>query len=98
METCAIAVLGGDKRMDFAARELTKLGYDVREWGRSEMDSVTAFSKSALQRFLDVDAIMLPMPTSFDGTHLWTPLRKDGEELRMETLFHIAPDKLWQVI
>ncbi len=97
MQKCVIAVLGGDKRMDFAARELVKLGFDVREWGRSVGDDATVFSKNAHKWFSDVDALMLPLPTSLDGTHLCTPLLKGEEGLRMETLFCAAPDKVWLV-
>ena len=92
-----IAVLGGDKRMDFAARELARLGYDVREWGRGNGDDAAAFSKIAKEWFLDVDVLMLPLPTSLDGTHLPTPLCGGEEKLRMETLFGAAHTKLWLV-
>lgn len=97
MEKTVIAVLGGDKRMDFAARELVRLGYDVREWGRCESDDAAKFSKIAKEWLSDVDALMLPLPTSFDGTHLCAPLCQGEEKLRMETLFLAAPEKLWFV-
>ena len=92
-----IAVLGGDKRMNFAARELIRLGYDVRQWGRSADDDAKAFSKIAKEWFSDVDVLMLPLPTSIDGTHLSTPLCQSAEKLRMETLFCVASQKLWLV-
>jgi dipicolinate synthase subunit A len=97
MGKSVIAVLGGDKRMDFAARELISLGYDVREWGRREEDDVSAFAKRAREWFSDVDTLMLPLPVSLDGTHLSTPLLKSREGLRMDLLFHSAPEKLWLV-
>ncbi len=83
--------------MDFAARELVRRGYEVREWGRCEGDDATAFAKTARAWLSDVDALMLPLPTSLDGTHLSTPLLKEGEKLRMETLFCAAPNKVWLV-
>ena len=83
--------------MDFAARELARLGYDVREWGRGNGDDAAAFSKIAKEWFLDVDVLMLPLPTSLDGVHLSLPLCQSEEKLRMETLFSAAPDKLWLV-
>lgn len=92
-----IAVLGGDKRMNFAARELIRLGYDVRQWGRSEGDDAAGFSKIAKEWLSDVDVLMLPLPTSIDGTHLSTPLCQGVEKLRMETLFEAAPQKTWLV-
>lgn len=97
MQQSVIAVLGGDQRMNFASRELMQLGYDVREWGRCEGNKAAKFAKDAHEWLADVDVLMLPLPTSLDGTHLSTPLLKDGEGLRMETLFHAAPDKLWLV-
>lgn len=97
MSTFEIAVLGGDKRMDFAARELVRLGYSVRQWGRSEDDNASVFSKNAREWLADADALMLPLPSSLDGTHLWTPLYKADEGLRMETLFCAAPEKVWLV-
>lgn len=97
MTKTVIAVLGGDKRMDFAARELVRLGYDVCEWGRSEGDDASAFAKIAKEWLADVDALMLPLPTSLDGIHLSLPLCQGEEKLRMETLFSAAPDKLWLV-
>ncbi len=97
MKTCVIAVLGGDKRMDFAARELVRLGYDVREWGRHKGDDAAVFSKIAREWLSGVDALMLPLPTSLDGTHLWMPLCNSDDGLRMETLFCVAPTKLWLV-
>ncbi|MBQ4273976.1 MAG: hypothetical protein IJB94_03260 [Clostridia bacterium] len=65
-----VAVLGGDKRMDFAARELTRLGYDVREWGRREGDSAAGFARVADEWLSAVDVLMLPLPTSTDGAYL----------------------------
>ena len=97
MGKSVIAVLGGDKRMDFAARELISLGYDVREWGRREEDDVSAFAKRAGEWLSDVDTLMLPLPVSLDGTHLSTPLLKSREGLRMDLLFHSASEKLWLV-
>ena len=92
-----IAVLGGDKRMNFAARELIRLGYDVRQWGRSAGDDAAGFSQIAKEWLSDVDVLMLPLPTSLDGTHLSTPLCQGVEKLRMETLFEAAPQKTWLV-
>ena len=97
MEQTVIAVLGGDKRMDFAARKLAHMGYDVREWGRGEGNDAAAFSKIAKEWLSDVDVLMLPLPTSLDGTHLSTPLCQSKEKLRMETLFAAARNKLWLV-
>ena len=97
MEKTVIAVLGGDKRMDVAARELARLGHEVREWGRCENDNAAAFSKLAKEWLVDVDVVMLPLPTSLDGTHLATPLCQGEEKLRLETLFLNASQKLWLV-
>ena len=97
MKQYTIAVLGGDQRMDFAARELARRGLTVREWGRRKSDDAAAFAKDAPKWFLDVDALMLPLPTSIDGTHLSTPLLDSSEGLRMETLFCAAPNKRWFV-
>ena len=97
MKRRVIAVLGGDIRMNFAARKLVELGYDVREWGRNRDDDAIVFSKQAEEWFSDVDALMFPLPTSFDGTHMWTPLREIGDDLRMETFFRSAANKLWLV-
>ena len=97
MQECVVAVLGGDNRMNFAARELLHYGYKVREWGRCEDDDPVAFAKTAREWLSDVDVLMLPLPTSLDGTHLSTPLLKECEKLRMETLFCAAPNKLWLV-
>ena len=97
MEKTVIAVLGGDKRMDFAARELARLGYCVQEWGRGVGDNGIAFSAIAEDWLANVDVLMLPLPTSFDGTHLYTPLCKAGEKLRMDTLMSVASKKLWFV-
>ena len=97
MQKCVIAVLGGDERMNFAARKLAQLGYSVREWGRREGENAASFAKSAREWFSDVDVLMLPLPTSLDGTHLATPLLKESEGLRMEILFGAAPDKVWLV-
>lgn len=97
MKKCVVAVLGGDKRMDFAARELVRAGYDVREWGRNQKDDAASFSKTARQWFSQVDALMLPLPTSLDGIHLSTPMLSLENTLRMDTLFSVASDKVWLV-
>lgn len=97
MKRTVIAVLGGDRRMDFAACELARLGFDVRQWGRRQEDDAVAFSQCAREWFADVDVLMLPLPTSVDGTHLHTPLCGSEEGLRMETLVSIAPHALWLV-
>ena len=97
MKQTVIAVLGGDMRMDFAARELAHLGYEVREWGRRQADDVAVFSQTAREWLADVDVLMLPLPTSVDATHLSLPLCGGKEELRMETLMSAAPHALWLV-
>ena len=97
MKKCVVAVLGGDKRMDFAARELVRAGYDVREWGRNQKDDAASFSKIARQWFAQVDALMLPLPTSLDGIHLSTPMLSLENTLRMDTFFSVARDKVWLV-
>ena len=97
MKRRVIAVLGGDIRMNFAARKLVELGHDVREWGRNRDDDAIVFSKQANEWFSDVDVLMFPLPTSFDGTHIWTPLHESGDDLRMETFFRSAANKLWLV-
>ena len=97
MKKYIIAVLGGDKRMDFAARELARVGYEVREWGRNKEDDAMAFSKTAREWFSQVDALMLPLPTSLDGVHLSTPMLSFGNDLRIDTLIEAASDKVWLV-
>ena len=97
MEKTVIALLGGDERMHFAAKKLLAYGYDVREWGGRKEDSVDDFCQNAKDLFGDVDVIMLPLPTSRDGTHLWTPRLNECEKLRMETLFSQFCQKLWLV-
>lgn len=97
MRTCTVAVLGGDKRMDFAACELVRIGYDVRTWGRKPGDDVAAFYKTAQNWLSSARVIMLPLPSSLDGVHLWMPLCNSQEGLRMDTLFRTAPDKVWLV-
>lgn len=97
MQKCVVAVLGGDQRMDFAARELMRRGYDVREWGRCKEDDAISFAKIAREWLADVDVLMLPLPTTLDGTHLSTPLIKESQGLRMETLFCAAANKVWLV-
>ena len=97
MEKTVIAVLGGDERMHFAAKKLLEYGYDVREWGGKKEDNVAELCQNAEDFFGEVDVIMLPLPTSRDGTHLWTPRLNEREKLRMETLFSASRQKLWLV-
>mgnify|MGYP003316665571 CR=1 FL=1 len=97
MKKCVVAVLGGDKRMDFAACELERAGYEVREWGRCKSDDSAAFLSGAREWLSSVDAIMLPLPASLDGIHLSTPMLSSGNEVRMDSLFSVATDKIWLV-
>lgn len=97
MGKTVLAVLGGDERMHFAAKKLLTYGYVVREWGGRKEDRVEDFCQHAEDFFGDVDVIMLPLPTSRDGTHLWTPRLNEQEKLRIETLFSLLCQKLWLV-
>lgn len=61
-----ILVIGGDRRMDYAAEKLSE-SYETKRFGS---DSDTAVSG----RF---DAIVLPLPLSKNGSHVFAPSLKD---------------------
>lgn len=68
-----IAVLGGDKRQYSAAHQLAVLGFSVSVWGlphtQEDMGDVVWASdwRSAIAV---ADAVLLPLPVSFDGLRL----------------------------
>ena len=97
MKKTVIALLGGDVRMHFAANKLLEYGYDVREWGTQKGESAIDFCQNAKLWFDEADVIMLPLPSSRDGTHLWTPIGDESEKLRMETIFSMFRQKLFLV-
>ena len=75
-ESKRLAVLGGDERQIFAAHTLAQNGFSVTLWGFGEQQvSVPTLScADAWQATAaTADAVILPIPVSFDAIHLQCP-------------------------
>lgn len=95
--TFRIAVLGGDKRLIYAAQALAEYGMRVSAWGNGGSgdfrQGVSVFSdwREAVK---SGDCLLLPLPATVDGVHLHSPLAIGGVELRLDTLFDAAEGKM----
>ena len=92
-----VTVLGGDGRQISAARALATLGYPVYAWGlgdlRPALTGIQALSDWR-EAISCADALLLPLPVSRDGVHLFAPLAEEKTELRMDVLLERARGKL----
>lgn len=66
-----ISVIGGDLRQLTAAKLFTDDGYEVTLYGFDEEQC-----EAELEKALDADAVILPMPVSTDGVYLNAPFCK----------------------
>ena len=71
-----IAVLGGDKRLIFAVRELVARGHFVYTWGLPEdsLPTEVEAKKDWREALAIADTIILPLPLSRDGVCVSVPL------------------------
>lgn len=77
-----IAVIGGDERQIFAARMLLRQDFSVAVWGLRDRAKqiIPSLPHAPLQETLaGADAVVLPLPVSFDGIHLNSPFHEDGK-------------------
>lgn len=71
-----VALIGGDIRQWYAAKELLQRGFSVSLWGLGERDDIVSsqFVSSSLKETLkDAETVILPLPVSFDEIHLACP-------------------------
>lgn len=83
-----VTVLGGDMRAVAAAKRLLRRGYTVTLCGFSEADTYprgARLSQSFKNAVSDADALLLPLPVTRDGVHLFAPL-DSGFSLKPEDI------------
>jgi len=91
-----LALLGGDARSVFMARELSACGYTVFLWGLGSCcDSVgSARVFKAWEDALEqADAVILPLPATTDEVNVSCPLEHEGMPLRLSVLFDAMQGK-----
>ena len=71
-----ISVIGGDLRQLTAANLLKNDGFDVILYGFEQSDTGDLLCEDDICRALDADAVILPLPVSFDGEFLNAPFSK----------------------
>lgn len=80
-----LAILGGDARQRYLARELASRGYETAVWGLGgDADIGDAVNCRNPQSAIDsAKAVILPLPVSFDGVTLNT---ENDEKLKLNTI------------
>ncbi|MBQ9785189.1 MAG: dipicolinate synthase [Clostridia bacterium] len=84
----SLAVLGGDRRQISMIEALRERGFDVRAWG---LPPDCALSECWADALNGCDAVVLPLPFSFDGVHVNTT---PADALRLDTLLSHMPQGL----
>ncbi len=83
-----LAILGGDERQIFAARTLAQNGFSVTLWGFGEQQvsgSSVLCTDGWQAATATADAVILPLPVSFDALHLQCPACT-GSPLRLTAI------------
>ncbi len=73
MKEKKIAILGGDRRMLYAARALKNAGYPVISFGLAENAEGIPSAQTLAEAVKDADIVLLPIPMSRDGKTLSAP-------------------------
>ena len=82
-----VVVLGGDTRQSVLAEYLTKKSYDVQSYG-----IVSPCAGECLQDALQgADLVVLPLPITTDGKHLYQPLVQGQDLLHLDEIFERIP-------
>ncbi len=95
-ENVKIGIMGGDLRQASIARRLSSLGFEIAVWGVPCDADIGAASRAADWRGAvnKSNAVILPLPASFDGANL-NVLPGCGGEVSIECLFNsISADTL----
>ncbi len=83
------SVLGGDRRMLYAAEMLSKTGFPVFTFGLSGAPTGNAYACDSIDDALHADFILLPIPMSRDGKTLFAPALK--KPLLVEMILEKSP-------
>lgn len=89
VEQTQIALLGGDERQIYAARELARSGRRVTVWGLGNCAARVFPAETAdtwESAVADARAVILPLPASTDGVRVNSPFTGEGEGLRLDAL------------
>ncbi len=72
MNTHTISVIGGDRRMVFAAEILAKRGFSVKTFGLCDTPQGAIVCDRLTEALVDSKIVLLPMPMTRDGVHLYS--------------------------
>lgn len=84
-DAIGIALIGGDMRQVSAAEELSRRGFSTKLWGIDKVfcrSSDVDLYETASDAVEGCSVVVLPLPVSDDGNHVYTPLL--GEKMRMK--------------
>ncbi len=95
-----IAVLGGDLRQYATAKELSQQDIEVVASAlcveKSDTEKIKMCEDIA-EAIADSRAVILPLPTSIDGTVLNCPACRSSERIPLETIVELMDDKAWLI-
>ena len=77
-----VSIIGGDLRQLTAAELMAKDGYEVYLYGFENADTVMKDNITDMGKALDAEAVVLPVPVSFDGEYVNMPFAKDKLTVR----------------
>ncbi len=91
-ENVKIGIIGGDMRQVSLCRRLSDMGFETAAWGLyNKADIGKAVRCGEWQgTVLDSRAVILPLPVSADGVHVFAPYA-DGEKLKLTEVFDALP-------
>lgn len=72
-----VSIIGGDLRQLAAAAFMERDGYDITLYGFDEADTHGMKTSKDAERALSADAVILPVPVSFDGKYINIPFSKN---------------------
>ncbi len=84
-----LAVIGGDRRMGYAAKKLQEAGFSVTGFGLLEPPHGISEAKSLGDTLAGAELVLLPLPMSRDGVHLSAPAL--SKPLAVSQLLRLAP-------
>ncbi len=91
-ENIKIGIIGGDLRQISLCRRLSDMGFETATWGLcAKYDIGKAVRSREWSETLDESrAVILPLPVSADGEHVFTPY-VEGVRLKLSEVFEALP-------
>lgn len=91
-ENIKIGMIGGDLRQISLCRRLSDMGFETVTWGLSTKHDIGKAARSLgwTQTLEGSRAVILPLPVTSDGEHVFTPYA-EGVKLKLSEVFDALP-------